>query len=32
MTESEQLKIDRLGVMRVWNMKQKYQRCTSKNC
>ena len=29
LTESEQLKIARLGVMRIWNMKQKFQRGTS---
>ena len=29
LSESEQLKIARLGVMRVWNMKQKSQRGTS---
>jgi len=25
LTESEQLKIARLGTMRIWNLKQKYQ-------
>lgn len=29
LTESEQLKIARLGVMRIWNMKQKFQCSTS---
>lgn len=30
LTESEQLKIARLGVMRVWNMKQKYRHLYTK--